>query len=593
MTAGPSSLHKGKLDVDKTSPRSLLVLHGLNKDQTGAVYSVQRPMVFGRSRACDVYIADATASRQQARFFRTPKGALMIEDLGSSNGSLLNGEPVTTHVLVEGDVIRLGDTDFEVRRVPYRQTVELLASSNHEETRVVKPASTVEFPSLQAVRDTDYLQSISVDPDAAQPSPPSEAIASLHGKTLHLATLLEISTLIQRFTTPAPMLEAVLDLLLEIPGGDFGFVAMRGSGEDLTHKASRSRHGGTNEQVVLSQTVSRYVLEEQCAVLATDVRNDTRFSASQSILHGPRDAILAAPIIIGSQPLGLIALCHDQQGSCPTEDDLDLLCVAASLIGPALRTMELTRLREENLRELEQANATILAAQSRLVQSEKMAALGRLSSGVIHEVRNHLSPLLLAEMVAEIYPDDADVQEMTELVIEARERIVELVDEVRIFARGETRSYSMERYSLSDLVEQVIRFLRCDANVRRAKLSHTRRAPVAVTMDAPRIRQVLINLIQNAAQATTQNAAIDVRVYRDGQFACVDVEDNGTGIPTDLREKIFEPLFTTKGDQGLGLGLDICRQIVEAHHGSLSCISEVNTGTTFTLRIPLEPPEPA
>jgi signal transduction histidine kinase len=198
---------------------------------------------------------------------------------------------------------------------------------------------------------------------------------------------------------------------------------------------------------------------------------------------------------------------------------------------------------------------------------------------------------MLADMVAEQYPDDEDIQEMTEMVIEARRRILDLVDEIRMFARGDTRSYNMLPQPISDVTERVVRFVRCDAKVRRTELKFDIEDRSLVIMDADRIRQVLINLIQNAADAvhSVKKAKISVRVYTDDEFACVSVHDNGTGISPEIRARIFDPLFTTKGENGLGLGLDICRRIIEAHHGSLMCESEPRKGTQFVVCLPLNP----
>ena len=262
-------------------------------------------------------------------------------------------------------------------------------------------------------------------------------------------------------------------------------------------------------------------------------------------------------------------------------------------LAQTIQNLELQEQREKYLKELEEANKKILETQSQLLKSEKMAAIGRLSSGVIHEVKNHLSPLMLADFVAEQYPEDEDIQEMTEMVIEARNRILDLVDEIRMFARGDNRQYNMLPHKISSVVQRVIRFVSCDAKVRRTKLNYTCIEDQLLIIDADRLRQVLINLIQNAADAVEhkENPQIGVRVFGKGSHACISVIDNGIGIPKELIRKIFDPLFTTKGENGLGLGLDICKRIVKAHQGELICSSVENKGTTFTIMLPIDPTE--
>ena len=158
---------------------------------------------------------------------------------------------------------------------------------------------------------------------------------------------------------------------------------------------------------------------------------------------------------------------------------------------------------------------------------------------------------MLADFVAEQYPDDEDIQEMTEMVIEARRRILDLVDEIRMFARGDTRVYNMLPHVMSEVVKRVVRFVSCDAKVRRTNLKYVCVEDSQVIMDAERIRQVLINLIQNAADALekSKNPKITVKVFVKNNYSCVSVTDNGVGIPKDLLRRIFDPLFTTKGEK--------------------------------------------
>ena len=571
---------------------STLIIRGLNNDQKGMTYRVQKPLIVGRSRNCDIFIADVRASRQQARFFRDSEGGLLIEDLGSLNGTFLNGLQITRHQLAEGDVVRLGSTDFEVQRVVTHSTVELVDPATPQETQIVKQVSTVALPSLGKMHTQEYLKALGIEEEGSVDAS-QQTVLELRRKTRNFATLFEISTVVQRYTDADEMLAAVIDILLKVPGGDVAYVVMLNDEKELIPRVYRDSQGSRNGHFLLSRTVSRYVLDEQCAVIAPDIRNDVRFSESQSVILGPSGSLLAVPIIIGKQSRGLIAICTEDVRRKPAESDLDFLCVAVSMLGPALHNIELTQLRERNLQELEAANKTILEAQEQLLRSEQMAAIGRLSSGVIHEVKNHLSPLMLADMVAEQYPDDEDIQEMTEMVIEARRRILALVNEIRMFARGDTRSYDMQPNALADVTERVVRFVRCDAKVRRTDLNYRCDQQPLVIMDSDRIRQVLINLIQNAADAVqeTQEPKIIVRVYLEGPDACISVADNGTGIPADIRSRIFDPLFTTKGDNGLGLGLDICNRIVRAHHGTLTCQSQAGKGTRFVLRLPLNPPD--
>ena len=199
-----------------------------------------------------------------------------------------------------------------------------------------------------------------------------------------------------------------------------------------------------------------------------------------------------------------------------------------------------------------------------------------------------MSPLMLADMIMEQYPDDADIQSMAEMVIEARTRILDLVDEVRMFAQGDVRLYNMEHHSLEQICRRVIQFVKCDAKVHNIQIDYICETELIVQVDEAKVKQVLINLIHNSADALTQtdDPLISIIIKEEGAFACIQIDDNGTGIPPELQDKIFDPMFTTKGDKGLGLGLDISRQIMKGHKGRLECSSTYGVGTSFKMWFP-------
>jgi signal transduction histidine kinase len=232
----------------------------------------------------------------------------------------------------------------------------------------------------------------------------------------------------------------------------------------------------------------------------------------------------------------------------------------------------------------------LLATQEQLVKSEQLAVIGRLATGIAHEVKNHLSSFMLADMIRSRYANDREIQNATELMLDAQERIVGLVDEIRAFASG-TRAIApeLESHDLKALVEGVIRFVQCDAVVKRAKISLELSEVPSTRLDKHRIRQVLINLLRNAADAVEPGKGrIVVRVRSERDRAIVEVEDDGHGISPAIAARIFDPFFTTKGDQGLGLGLDISRNIVQAHGGTLTFESRPDGGTTFRMTLPIE-----
>ena len=299
---------------------------------------------------------------------------------------------------------------------------------------------------------------------------------------------------------------------------------------------------------------------------------------------------MAVPILLGETLLGAIVVESDKP-EVFSEPDLDLLTLIAFMAGQTLENLRLAERREEMIADLQRAHEELLTTQAQLVRSEQLAVLGRLSSGLAHEVKNHLSPFALANVIARKYPADEEIQTAMEMMLEARQHIVDLVSEVKNFARGAQDMPSRrEPADVAQLCQAVIQFAQCDPVIKRHQLDVEIETEAWADIDVARIRQVLMNLIKNAADAIDQNLGkIRIRVSESDSQVSVEVIDNGPGIPTDLGERIFEPFVSTKGDMGLGLGLDISRKIVRAHGGELDFSSQVGYGTTFRMYLPAIP----
>ena len=149
----------------------------------------------GRSRTCDIFIADVRASRQQARFFRDEKQALWIEDLGSLNGSYVNGKQIDRVALKEGDIVRLGSTDFLVQN-PQSSSIKIVDSVLPENAKMVKQMTGLTIPSLETMHANDYFRAIGVTEEIKTDQ--YDDVDSLLRQTKNFATLFEISKIMQR-----------------------------------------------------------------------------------------------------------------------------------------------------------------------------------------------------------------------------------------------------------------------------------------------------------------------------------------------------------------------------------------------------------
>ena len=229
-----------------------------------------------------------------------------------------------------------------------------------------------------------------------------------------------------------------------------------------------------------------------------------------------------------------------------------------------------------------------------LVQAQKLASLGRLTSGVAHELNNPLNNISTSVQILIEELEDDDLKYKKELLIGAEkevERSKEIVRSLLEFARE--RSHTLKQAYFKDLVNNAIKRVKSQVPEN-----------ITLTTDVPDdiygnfsvlgIERVLINLIINAVQAMKNGGEITVKACKQESNSgfCFQVIDTGEGIPNEIISKIFDPFFTTKEvGKGTGLGLSIIYGIIEQHGGKIKVSSEVGKGTTFICFLPFDQPE--
>ncbi len=228
------------------------------------------------------------------------------------------------------------------------------------------------------------------------------------------------------------------------------------------------------------------------------------------------------------------------------------------------------------------------ALAERLDHAERCAALGRCAAGIAHEMRNNLFILPLVELIENKYQQHAELVELARIARLTHDRLKELLDEVKSFVHMDDKNCHKLRTNLGHVVRETVALAGMHENIPRQALSLVIQADPMVHCHKGRIQQVVFNLIKNAADALKphKQPRIEVTVAQERSDAVIAVRDNGPGIDPKYIQQIWEPFFTTKGDDGTGLGLDICRRIVQNHAGTITCYSELGRGTTFVVRLP-------
>jgi PAS domain S-box-containing protein len=242
-----------------------------------------------------------------------------------------------------------------------------------------------------------------------------------------------------------------------------------------------------------------------------------------------------------------------------------------------------------DLRQVEQMQKRLNDKQMQLIQSEKMASLGRLAAGVAHEINNPLSGVLIfANLVLEDLPEDSDQRQDLERVISETTRCKTIVRELLDFARQDDTTCEM--LDINHVIKESIHLVRNQSVFLNVEivLDLEPNLPV-VSVSTTRLNQVFLNLYLNAAEAMDGAGTLTVRTsaIADGKSVQVEFCDTGHGIPMDIQTNIFEPFFTTKEvGKGTGLGLSVSYGIIQDCGGTINVWSEQGKGATFVVALP-------
>lgn len=220
-------------------------------------------------------------------------------------------------------------------------------------------------------------------------------------------------------------------------------------------------------------------------------------------------------------------------------------------------------------------------------RADRLASLGRLAAGLAHEIRNPLSSISgSVQLVSESNGLENEDQRLLQLVLREVERINGLVSDMLQVGRPATPR--RRHVDINGLVRDTVEIAKKGIGS-SSHVDVSLQIPSGETIaevDPDQIRQVIWNLIKNAIQATKSDGSVDVMVSEDTHSFVIEVRDSGHGIPEEQKNRLFDTFFSSK-HQGVGLGLAVVKQIVDAHSGSIEIKSVVQEGATFLVRIPL------
>ncbi len=546
-------------DVSITSYATLSYLDSQGLQRT---VRINRPVFsIGRLRTNDLQINNSYVSRRHAEIIYQD-GQFILRDNNSTGGVIVNGERITTHVLRSGDRFQLGD----VHPITFLFEIQSISPDSDGLTRTDDEQRTTDrLTTVIASPRSRFLNTALLD-----------SAENITDFTLNrLKALNEFSRKMLTAGSIQSLLECLLDAAMETLPAERGVVLLWDAATGTLEKRAVQSRSGVLE-VQPSLTIAMQSFEQNVAIRSFDASADTRFEATSSIVQQAIHSVMCAPIASTKRVWGVCYVDNLLANTQFSDEELEYFLALTQQAGFVLGNLHLI----EELR----------ATQERLINQEKLATLGQFASGIAHELKNQLSALTAAEILMSDTEDQRQRQ-LIQLILNAQQRMVAMVNEIRDFARPDTKEYEKTVQPLAPIVEEALNFARYDPLVKvcRTKLQMTANPYVKLNRD--KLMQVLLNLLRNGAQAMQgKPGELTIVVDEANGSARITVSDTGCGIAPENLQRIWEPFFTTKGSEGTGLGLGICRRIIEGHDGDITCQSTLGQGTTFTIHLPLAIP---
>ena len=333
------------------------------------------------------------------------------------------------------------------------------------------------------------------------------------------------------------------------------------------------------EKVVESMASGLITVDTSGNIVSTNRRASYLLDLSKQVRGQPLEKV------IPSQCLDLTGVLHhereiiEKEIDCPRREEIIPLSVSATPLrdpeGVNMGAVIIFR----DLREIREL-------QEEVRRSERLASLGRLASGVAHEIRNPLSSIKgFAQYFRDKFEKDSQDKSYAEIVIKEVERLNRVITQLLDFARP--KELRLQSYLLSQVIEHSLKLLQGNFDKKRVRLK-TSFIEERVELDWDQMTQALLNIFLNAMESMDDTGELHVKTALKPEKRGVEISisDTGPGISRENLSRIFDPFFSTK-KKGTGLGLAITAKIIEAHKGEISVESEEGKGTTFKIFLPL------
>ena len=268
------------------------------------------------------------------------------------------------------------------------------------------------------------------------------------------------------------------------------------------------------------------------------------------------------------------------------DDILEAVRQASEHVYQARAIQKLVTLLAKRTKELDTSLSEVRSTQRQLLHMERLGTMGRLATGVSHDLRNLMVSLGYIEGVLQQKQVAADVMESVQVGMQGVDNLIKTLEALHQFARGGRLHLEKSRIEASQVVQDAIAISRMDLNYRMHKVEvNVEEGLPQVVGDRQKLTQVLVNLVRNALQATAQWRSVSIEASAKNRRVIFAVEDEGPGVPPELRDSIFKPFVSSKGEGGMGMGLYMAKLIVDSHQGEIAVVDRPQGGARFEVRL--------
>ena len=550
--------------ADVVKNASLLVVQGIEQ---GSRFELgDRPLAMGRDARNDIRILDSEVSRNHATIQRV-KDEFVLTDRNSSNGTLVNGLAIRSHMLADGDQIQLGNTLLlfsNVSRDGWRANAA-------DRVNLLRRHDPADRSSIVTHMGQEIVESAPSRDEAAD-SPNS------------LSVLYRIAEEVARPSSSLEQsLQRTLDLTVSAVFADRGCVLLSDpqSGEIQPQVTSQRVAGIPGARMPISRTIVDYVLKTCQGVRTTDAQHDSRFDPTDSIFQAGIREAMCVPMQGRHQLMGVIYV--------------DITTPADSLLMPRERS---AGFREDQLRLLIAiGRQTALAVENHryqhaFVKAERMAAMGQTIATLSHHIKNILQGVRGGSYLIDMGLNDHNeelVRKGWHVVEKNQNRIYNLVMDMLTFSKERKPAYQQSQ--LNETVHDVFELMQARAVEFNVELRFEPAANLPLsTFDPEGIHRAVLNIVTNAIDAVEGSDRALVKIETGlnpvTDMFWVSVTDNGPGIVEDQLQRIFNVFESTKGARGTGLGLAVSQKIIREHGGEITVESRLGEGARFLLAWP-------